>query len=226
MKSKLKPKFDTKGGMATVFAAVVLAFVGVAPSFADPVIGGAFLPSFNGTEAADLVVQSGNATVEGSELFLTATLAGPTSETLNAVYVYGFDRGQGTSKFANIGEGNVLFDSTVALNPTTDTVIVKDLVNNTTETLKNSVNVSGNTISSEVSLALLPSEGLSANDYEYALWPESGAPNAGNTEISEFAPNNADAQVSSAPEPGSMTLLGAGLCAISAAFRRRRSQVT
>jgi hypothetical protein len=56
----------------------------------------------------------------------------------------------------------------------------------------------------------LPSEGFSASQYEYNIWPELGAPNPGNTEISDFAPNNSDALVSvAAPEPGTMSLLGA-----------------
>jgi len=56
----------------------------------------------------------------------------------------------------------------------------------------------------------LPSEGFSPGEYEYNIWPELGAPNPGNMEISDFAPNNSDALVSvAAPEPATMSLVGA-----------------
>jgi hypothetical protein len=167
-----------------------------------------------------LDVTFANVTLNGANLDFTATLNGNVGQTAGAVYVFGLDRGMGTAKFANIGEGDVLFDSTFVIKGSGGGT-VNDLIAKTSTSISD-VLLSGNTISGIVPLADLPSEGFSADQYTFALWPESGAPNAANTEITDFAPQNANLTVSSAPEPTTMSLFGMTAAGAFFFLRRRK----
>ena len=83
----------------------------------------------------------------------------------------------------------------------------------------------GPTITGVIPVSDLPSEGFSPSEYEYNIWPELGAANPGNTEISDFAPNNSDALVSvAAPEPATISLVGAtALIGFGLLGRRKRT---
>ena len=130
------------------------------------------------------------------------------------------DRGKGTAKFVNIGATGVIFDSVFVIKNIGGGT-VKDLISKTNTSISD-VTLSGATISGVVPVSDLPSEGFSPNDYTYNIWPEAGAANAGNTEISEFTPDNSMARVSVAPEPGTMSLLGVAAVGAFIALRRRR----
>jgi hypothetical protein len=207
---------------ASALAALSLTLVSAVPGSATAVSDppNDFLSTFSGPHNGDLDVVAANVTLNGSNLDFSATLNGAVGQTPGAVYVFGINRGEGTPKFGNIGEGDVIFDSTFVIKGE-GVATVNDLINKTSTPITDAT-LSGLTISGVVPVSDLPSEGLSPNDYEFNLWPEAGAANAGNTEISDFAPNNAVASVSDAPEPTTMSLFG--LTAIGAALLRRRKR--
>jgi hypothetical protein len=176
--------------LAALSLFLITAAPGSAAAVSDP--PNDFLSTFSGPHNGDLDVLSANATINGSNVDFTATLNGTVGETPGAVYVFGVNRGMGTPKFASIGEGGVTFDSTFVIK-TAGASVVNDLISKTTTTISD-VTLSGSTISGVVPISALPSEGFSSNNYQFNLWPESGAPNPGNTEISDFAPNNRDAR--------------------------------
>jgi hypothetical protein len=184
-----------------------------------------FLPSFAGPHDGDLDVVAANVTLDGSNFDFTATMNAAVGLTSGAVYVFGLNRGQGTAKFGNIGAGDVLFDSTFVIKQN-GVGVINDLINHTSTTISGlgTVNLAGSTISGVVPVSDLPSEGFSPSEYEYNIWPELGAANPGNTEISDFAPNNSDARVSVAtPEPATMSLV-CGTSLIAFGFLRRRKR--
>ncbi|HEX4167453.1 MAG TPA: PEP-CTERM sorting domain-containing protein [Bryobacteraceae bacterium] len=208
---------------ASAVAALALTLVGSVPGSAAAVTDppNDFLSTFNGPHNGDLDVLAANVTLNGSNLDFTATLNGTVGETAGAVYVFGLDRGMGTPKFANIGNPGVIFDSTFVIS-NTGTGTLKDLIAKTTAPVSD-VTLSGATISGVVPVSDLPSEGFSPNNYTFNLWPESGAANAGNTEISDFAPDNAMARVTATPEPASVSLFGMAAIGALAMLRRRKS---
>ena len=185
----------------------------------DP--GGDFLPTFTGVRNGDLDVLSADVTFDGTTFRLTATLAAPVGTTPSAVYVFGFDRGQGTERFVtgtpSIGAG-VRFDSVVTLLPNlTGTV---NTLPGTAALAAGSVTVSGATISAAVPASLLPSRGFAPGDYTWNLWPrDSGL--TGNAAVSDFAPNASNAAVTSTPAPPAALAMAAGLGLLGLARRRR-----
>lgn len=165
-----------------------------------------------------------NVTFDGANFDFTATLNGTVGETPGAKYVFGINRGQGTAKFSNIGHGGVLFDSTFTID-TAGQNVVKDLINQTTTAITD-VTISGATISGVVPLSDLPSEGFSPINYQTDLWPEAGPATPANTNISDFAPDNSDAPVSTTPEPGTMSLFGMAAGGAFVALGRRKRKIT
>jgi hypothetical protein len=210
--------------LVPAIAALSLTLIGSAPGSASTVTDPAndFLPTFAGPHNGDLDVLSTNVTLNGSNFDLTATLNGPIGQTPGAVYVFGLDRGKGTPKFGNIGEAGVVFDSTIVVK-NTGGAVVSDLISKAKTSISD-VTLSGSTLSAVIPLSDLPSEGFNPNNYTFNLWPEAGAPNAGNTEISEFAPNNAMAAVTATPEPGTVSLFGMALVGALAVFRRQKTR--
>jgi PEP-CTERM motif len=223
-RTMLKCRRNTRQVVAPAVAALSLALIcsvgSSAASVNDP--ANDFLPSFVGLHNGDLDVLSANVTLNGSKVDFTATLNGPVGETPDAVYVFGLNRGEGTPKFANIGEAGVVFDSTFVIENTGGGV-VNDLISKAKASITE-VTFSGANISAVVPVSDLPSEGFSPNQYTFNLWPEGGASNPGNTQISDFAPNNSMAPVSvaTAPEPGTMALLGVAGVGLGL-FRRRKA---
>jgi hypothetical protein len=217
---------NTSKVSVAIETALCLALIGSAAASAATVTDPAndFLPTFSGPHNGDLDVLSANVTLNGSDFDFTATLNGPIGETPGAVYVFGLDRGKGTPKFANIGNPDVIFDSTFVIKNTGGGV-VNDLISKTKTSITD-ITFSGATLNAVVPLSDLPSEGFSPNQYTFNLWPEAGAANSGNTEISDFAPNNSMARVSvsTAPEPGTMALFSlAGAAAIGLLRRRKKT---
>jgi hypothetical protein len=74
-----------------------------------------------------------------------------------------------------------------------------------------SFSISGNSFSALIPKSLLPSKGLSFDEYTQNLWPRFNGPvAAGTTPISDFAADTVMTKVS-VPEPASLSLLGLGL---------------
>lgn len=206
--------------LAAVSLAALSAVPGSAAAVSDP--ANDFLPSFSGPHNSDLDVVATNVTFDGSNFDFTATLNGTVGQTPGAVYVFGVNRGQGTAKFANIGEGGVIFDSTFVIKGSGGGVL-NDLINKTSTPISD-VTLSGVSVSGVVPFSDLPSEGFTPDQYAFSVWPESGAANPGNTEISDFAPDNSltTVSVSDAPEPTTMSLFAITAAGAFALLSRRK----
>jgi hypothetical protein len=188
---------------------------------ADPL--GDFLPSYVGPQAGDLDVLSVGVRRSATTFTLSSTLAADIGTTPGGFYVWGINRGLGTARFVagvpSVGAG-VLFDSVLLLRPN-GTGNFNDLITpgNSFALAPGAITIKGATISGVVSIASIPSTGFSAADYTFNLWPR--APGAGNTFISDFAPDASNV-ASFVPEPASWAMLIAGFGLTGAALRRRR----
>lgn len=103
--------------VASFLAAMFLAFVSPKPCSAAAVTDppNDFLPSYTGPHNGDLDVVAANVTLAESNLDFTATFNNVIPITPGVACVFGINRGKGTAKFGNIGEGGVLFDSTFVI---------------------------------------------------------------------------------------------------------------
>lgn len=187
--------------------------VSAAP-FVDPV--GDFIPSYTGPRGNDLDVITSEVTLSGTQFLFASTLAGPVGTTAGSLYVLGFDRGRGTSRFPTIAPG-VLFDEVLSVTGA-GVATVRDLLSGAATVLPSSaVNISGSNLSVAIPAELLPSQGFALAAYTWNLWPRVGAGN--DNQISDFAPNNSNVRVTSSgstsvPEPTSIALLGLGLAGL------------
>jgi hypothetical protein len=210
--------------LATALVATLLLQGGVmAASISDPV--GDFLPTYTGPQGADLDVVSSEVTLNGNQLFFSATLAGQVGTTTGASYVFGLNRGQGTARFgaAIPSTANILFDSVVILRPD-GTGQFNDQLNSANNTALSGISVSGNQISATFNASLFPSTGFALADYTWNLWPRVSSV-TGTAGISDFAPDASNASVA-VPEPASMSglLAVAGFAAFFKAGKARRKQ--
>ena len=209
--------------MALVFGACILTTGAHAASVPDP--ANDFIPTFAGVHSGDLDVLSVFATFNGTTFEIGATVNAPVGTLPSALYVFGFNRGLGTSNFAAIGHPGVTFDAVITMTGAGVTG-GRDLVSNTAITLPaGAAHISGSTFFIDVPAALLPSEGISPSQYGVNLWPRDASVVAGNTQIADFAPDNADLTVSPAapiPEPETYALFVPGLAVVVALVRRRK----
>lgn len=203
-----------------LFLTLVSGTVSAAP-FVDPV--GDFIPSYTaGPRAGDLDVVTSEVTLSGTQFRFAATLAGPVGTTIGSLYVLGFDRGRGTSRFPVVAPG-VLFDEVLSVTGT-GTATVRDLLSGASTVLPSSaVDISGNSLNVAIPAELLPSQGFALGSYTWNLWPRVGAGN--DNQISDFAPNNSNVRVTSlsstpVPEPSTIAMLGLGIAALRLVRRK------
>ena len=204
-----------------IFVVAVVAAAGSAVAAPAPLADatGDFLPSYTGPLNADLDVRSSQVRLAAGVFDFTATLGGTIGTTPGGFYVFGVNRGAGTARFGALASG-VLFDSVVVVN-NDGTGFARDLLSGISTSLAPSaISFAGSSLSAFVDASLLPSAGFALADYTYNLWPRS--PGAGIAAISDFAPDNSNASVTSVPEPASWALLIAGFGIVGAAARRRR----
>jgi PEP-CTERM motif len=201
-----------------VFAAALLCSVNAAHAVSVSDAVGDFLPSFVGPNDADLDVTSFSVTFNSATSIFTlgAVFAGVVNPVNAGRYVFGVNTGTGViAPFAAIGQPLVVFNQAVVINKDgTGTVgatalPVSDIV------------VVGNLITAKVALALLPSTGYMPEQYGWNLWPRNAV--AGNTGISDFAPNNALLAINPVPEAGTWVMVIVGFGAAGVALRRRRT---
>jgi hypothetical protein len=218
-----------RSGTITLAAALATALLlqgsAMAASISDPV--GDFLTTYTGPQGADLDVVSSEVTLNGSQFFFSATLAGAVGTTTGASYVFGLDRGQGTQRFVastpSTGVG-VFFDSVVILRPD-GTGQFNDLLNSANSTALTGISVSGNQISGTFNASLFPSTGFALSAYTWNLWPRVSSV-SGTAGISDFAPDASNASVAPVPEPTSMSALlaAAGFGVVFKAGKARRKK--
>jgi hypothetical protein len=189
----------------------------------DPV--GDFLPTLTpaAPRAADLDVVSAQVSLLGTNFLFSATLNGPINTTPEAFYVWGVDRGAGstTANFSSLGLPNIVFDAVVIIQ-NEGTGVVNDLTGmvGPAPLPQGSITISGNTIEALVPVSFLASRGFSLDQYGWNLWPRWGGIPFSDAQISDFAPDDRNAHVTVVPEPATLLLLGTGL-AISIARRNR-----
>ena len=205
-------------------AIALLPVIVSSPAAAASVVDAAndIIPSFVGTATPDLDVTNFAVSLNPAQNVFTigATLAGDINPANAGFYVIGVNTGHGAAApFAAIGEPNVTFDQVI--------VVQK----NGTATVGNNsltVSIAGNEFIVTVPLALLPSTGATPQNYGFNLWPRAGSTVTGNSQITDFAPNNALLGVNgilpAVPEPASwaMMLLGFGAIGIAIRYRRER----
>jgi PEP-CTERM motif len=204
--------------LAAALLPIIVASPAVAATISDPV--GDFLPSFVGTASPDLDVTSFSVSLNAAAttFSLGAVLAGDIDTSLPGFYVIGVDTGTGVNApFGSIGEPNVKFNQVIVVQKSGTATLGA----NSLTTL-----LSGNQFIVSVPVSLLPSTGATAANYGFNIWPRFGATVTGNSQISDFAPNN---QLLSAngllpvPEPASWLMMLLGFAAIGGAMRFRRA---
>ena len=203
-------------------AAMTFSGTARATSVVDP--SGDFIGTFAGAHSGDIDILSADLILDGTNLHLIATMNAPIGTLATSLYVLGINRGAGTSNFAAIGHGGVVFDSVVTF---TGAGVVggRDLVANANLNLAAfpvSVTITDNLLDAIIRLGLLPGQGFVPSAYLWNLWPRDVSVGAGATAISDFAPDNSDAAVSTTPLPAALPLFGAGLGVLGLFGRRRR----
>ena len=182
-----------------------------------------FIGSYSGPHAADLDVVSTDATLQGSNLVLSATMNGAVGTTAGGLYVWGFDRGTGasTANFSAIGLPNIIFDSVVIINQdgTGAVAILSAGPPVVTPLAAGSIAIAGNSFTATVPVAMLPSTGFTTLNYTQNLWPRFGGLTT-DDQIADFAPDSSMAPIS-APEPASLGLVALGALALTLVARRR-----
>jgi hypothetical protein len=199
--------------LLSAVAAITLAGGGTAHalSVVDPT--GDFLGSFVGDHDADLDVTAFSVAFDNvaNTFKLDATFAGAINPSKPGLYAIGVNTGTGViAPFGGIGNPNVIFNQVIVVQKTGAVSIG---MNNLTAIL------SGDSFSLTVPLALLPSTGFAAGDYGFNIWPRNGL--GANSQISDFAPNNAN--LSAVPEPATWAMMLAGFVLLGGALRRRRT---
>jgi hypothetical protein len=182
------------------------------------------LPSFVGTATPDLDVTNFAVSLNTTTNVFTlgATLLGDINPAIPGFYVIGVNTGKGAAApFAAIGEPNVTFDQVIVVQKNgTATLGANSLT----------VSVAGNEFIVTVPVSLLPSTGATPLNYGFNIWPRAGSTVTGNSQITDFAPDNALLAVSgvvrAVPEPASWAMMLVGFAAMGVAMRTRQRRRT
>ncbi|CAG1016303.1 hypothetical protein BURC_01243 [Burkholderiaceae bacterium] len=176
---------------------------------------GDILPSFTGAPVGALDILAAEVSFDAlaNNFLLHARTAGPIAGADGVAYIFGFNRGgAANAPFGPIGVPGVSFNSTVTLRANGTAGVGATPIAAPT--------ISDNDIFGVVSASLLPSNGLEAKDYTWALWAIDGNI-AGLARNADFAPTS-NVAVGAVPEPETYALMAAGLGMVAFAARRRR----
>lgn len=204
----------------SLLAAVLVASltIAAAPSRAATVVDaqGDFLPTYVGPALADLDVTRFSVNYDATRSLFTlgATFAGAIDPASQGIYVFGANTGTGVIRpFAALGQGNVIFDQAITIR--------KDGTGSVGATAlsPSSIAISGNALTAQIALSLLPSTGFSPERYGFNLWPRIGTGN--NNQITDFSPENATL-AAAVPEPATWALFLLGFGAVGYGLRRHR----
>lgn len=204
----------------------IVAAAGAARAATDPV--GDFLPTYAGTQSANLDIVGVDATFDGTNFKLSATMNGAIGSVPGAIYVWGVNRGAGTARLNAVStpplDPTVKWDA-LAVQSTDGTLRVVTLQlagPPTVSAFAGGVTIDGNTISTTVPLALWPTRGFDPTGYTFQLWSRlraNPAADGTNIEIADFGPR----VFASVPEPASWAMMVGGFGFAGTAVRRRRT---
>lgn len=212
--------------MALATALLFAASPASAATVSDP--AGDYLASYTGAKTTDLDLISASVTLDGANFLLSATTAGPITNTPGQLYVFGINRGAGLPRLAPGAPpafAEVLFDAVAVLFPDGLARVATFPVAGapTITPLPGAANVSGASISAAIPLSLLPSTGFASGNYTFTLWSRlrvNPAADGSNAEIADFAP----ALTAGVPEPTSWAMMVLGFGLAGAATRRRTAE--
>lgn len=208
------------------YAVALLSIVASSPTYAASIVdaAGDIIPSFVGTGSPDLDVTNFAVSLNPSATTFTlgATLAGDINPALPGFYVIGVDTGAGAIRpFGGIGEPNVVFDQVIIVQKNGTATLGANTL---------SVLLAGNEFIVSVPVSLLPSTGFAPQNYGFNIWPREGAVVTNNSQITDFAPNNALLAVTGVftpvPEPASWLMMILGFGVIGGVLRFRRDRRT
>ena len=199
---------------------ITLSCLAFSPALAIGDATGDFISTYTGPQNPDVDVVSATVGSDGTDYIFSTTMAGDIGATTGALYVWGFNRGQGTARFSPgiPGTEDILFDSVVVMRPDTTLTVNRIFEGGSTNFGAGTVTISGATMTARVAKSELPNQGFAFDKYTWNLWPRVGSGN--NNQISDFAPDHTNAPVEIVPEPFSMMALVGGLTALA---RRRRA---
>jgi len=189
----------------------------------DPV--GDFLATYTGPQNADLDIVTAQVFYNGTNFTFTSTQNGAVGTT-PGIYVWGIDTGTNATPFAAFGEGGVLFDTVVILEPGTPggSFALNLVPGGAMPIALPDPTVNGDTLSDIVPGSDLGPHGFLPQNYLVNLWTRdslSGSGAAGFAQIADFAPNNSDATVTVTPEPATGLLLVSAIALGALRFRRK-----
>jgi len=173
-------------------------------SYAQPIndpLGDFLFDSYVGPLNGDLDVLSAEVTFTGPDFVFSGTMAENIFTTPLAFYVWGVDRGVGakTANFAALGLPDIVFDLVVRVTPETPdgpSAIVNNLDSGLiTPIPSENITIEDSTISVRVPASLLPSRGLTRDQYTWNLWPRWDGVPFSDEQISDFAPDFGNAPV-------------------------------
>jgi hypothetical protein len=176
------------------------------PAFASTVMTSTgFLPTYTGPKNGDVNIVSASATLDGTNLVLSATADAPIGTTPGAVYVWGINTmgADAPAPFAVDGFANVLFNNPITVNPAAPGA---------------GVTISGDTITDVVAISSLKNVVLNPAQFGISLWPVVGKGFSG---FSEFVPGDGTFAVG-VPEPATWAMMIVGFGGLGVALRARR----
>lgn len=192
----------------------------------DP--AGDYLTSYTGSKAGDLDVISASVTYNpATDIFhFESTSNAAIGLTPSGFFILGFNRGQGTARFASSDStlGNVLFDSVVRFNfDGSGAVNLLAPSSSATPFATGFATIQGERMIADIAGSLLPSAGFAKTAYTWNLWPRDGAATGGNfAAISDFAPDTSNFGVQVVPVPAAFWLFGSILGLFKLGALRKR----